>query len=48
MKANIYSFFHRKFVQNVRSPPGIYIVTTVPDARVLVLLEDSGGHLFNE
>ena len=27
-------------MQNVRSPPGIYIVTTVPDARVLVLLED--------
>jgi hypothetical protein len=27
-------------VQNVRSPPGIYIVTTVPDARLLVLLED--------
>ena len=27
-------------MQNVRSPPGIYIVTTVPEARVLVLLED--------
>jgi hypothetical protein len=33
-------FFRRKFVQNVRSPPGSYIVTTVPDARMLVLLED--------
>ena len=40
MKAHMYSFLRRKFVQNVRSPPGIYIVTTVPEARVLVLLED--------